>query len=164
MPGPLAATAGHFSPFSATASRIDAETTGWTAQRYGEYSLIGADVNGPPLTGPPADVTRMYQRDRAARYLDPLADPPRIPNQANAQALADHGYADAFAVLHDRTGDPQFTARTGRSDRIDTIHVSPPLVPAVTGGRLLDTPPGASDHRGVLVTIDTGLIAGHAAR
>lgn len=154
--GLLAAAAGHFSPFSPGRAQIDAECTAWTAQRYGEFSLIGADVNGPPLEGPSAEVALMNQRDRALRFLDPLADPPQVPNRANAQALANYGYVDAFTVLYQRTGDPRFQAKTGRSDRIDAIHVSRQMVPAVTGGELLDMSPG-DDHRGVLVRVDTDL-------
>ncbi len=36
--------------------------------------------------------------------------------------------------------------------------MSVPLVPALISYRLLDAPSGASDHHGVAITLDTGLI------
>lgn len=157
LPEPLAVTAGHFSPFSTVDALRDAELTGWTAQRYGRYAVIGTDANQQPEDEMP-DLGSMSRADIARRFTDPLADPPRVPRTDVARALAADGFRDAAVRLRELTGDEKtWRARTGRSGRIDWILISQALLPAVTAGQLLTTPPGAANHHGLSITIDTAL-------
>jgi endonuclease/exonuclease/phosphatase family metal-dependent hydrolase len=158
LPGPFGAAVTHLDPYSPDTARKEAQYLGFTARRYQPFALIGGDFNYPPLYGPAPDLSRMSILNRARRFKDPLAESPEVRNTDVARQLADDHFHDAFALLHQATGDPQFTARTGKSDRIDWIVVTDALVPAVVSGRLLDTPEGAADHSGVAVTVDTALI------
>lgn len=160
LPLPLAVCTTHLSPFSPMQALIEAELARWTALKRGsyKYAVIGADFNAPPLYGPAADVDRMTPLDRAARtVVGPGGE--ILPDTRVAEAFARVGFEDAFALLHMRTGDPQYIARTGQTDRIDRKLVSAHLASAVIAGQLLDTPEKAADHHGVAVTIDTRLAA-----
>jgi len=161
LPRLLAVCTTHLSPFSPAEALIEAQKTRWTALRHGDrkkddhyYAFVGADFNAPPLAGPPADVSRMNVLDRAARFRDAACT---IPNTDIAEAFADVGFTDASEILYEQTQDERFLARTGNSDRIDRILVTKRLRSAVVGGELLDTPPDAADHRGVMTRIDTDL-------
>lgn len=161
LPRLLAVCTMHVSPFSPVEALIEAQKARWTALRYGDrknddhyYAVLGADFNGPPLAGPPADVSRMNVLDRAARFRDAACT---IPNTDIAEAFAEVGFTDASEILDPQAQDERLFARTGRSDRIDRILVTHRLRSAVVGGELLDTPPDAADHRGVLTRIDTDL-------
>lgn len=162
LPRLLAVCTTHVSPFSSVEALIEAQKARWTALRYGDrkkddhyYSVVAADFNGPPLAGPPADVSRMNVLDRSARFRDAACT---IPNTDIAEAFADVGFSDAFEVLYENTQDERFLARTGNSDRIDRTLVTQRLRPAVVDGELLDTPPDAADHRGIQIRVDTALV------
>lgn len=155
LPEPLGVTVTHLSPFSTIDAVRDAQKTGYTASRYGRYSVIGGGFSYPPLYGPDPDLARMSTLSLARQFKDPLASPPVIRNTDVAQSLANDGYHDSFEILHRRTGNARYIARTGRSDRTDWTLVSGALVPAVADGELLDTPEGACEYRGLALTLDT---------
>lgn len=71
-----------------------------------------------------------------------------------AWTLAANGFVDAAWYLFQQTGDEELLRPTCLEERIDQIWVSAPLAPALTDYRLLDTLVGASDHHGVMVTLD----------
>lgn len=75
-----------------------------------------------------------------------------IPDRRVAEMLERCGYVDVAGHLYEQTDDPALLRRTGSDDRIDQIRVSGPLAPALRSYRLLDTPPGASDHHGIPAT------------
>jgi hypothetical protein len=82
LPGlaePLAVCVTHASPFDPIDTLRDTHKAAWTAARYGDNAVIGGAFNMHPLVGPPPDFTRMSLRDKALRYHDPRADPPRHP-------------------------------------------------------------------------------------
>jgi dienelactone hydrolase len=72
--------------------------------------------------------------------------------------LLQNGYVDVAARLYEKTGDESLLAPTATDDRIDQAYVSKPLADAITAYALLTTPPGASDHHGLVVGLDTDLI------
>lgn len=156
LPSPLAVTVGHFSPFSRVDALRDAELTGWTAQRYGPYALMGVDANQQPR-GEMPDLSRMKRSDIARRFTDPLADPPARPRTDVADALAADGFADCALRLHEMTENPRWRARTGASGRIDWLLATDPVLAMITGGQLLDQPEDAADHVGLAAVFDTGL-------
>lgn len=68
------------------------------------------------------------------------------------------GFVDAAWELFGKTGDAGLLARTASDDRVDQVPVSWPLAGAIVSYRLLDTPVGASDHKSLVVEIDTDKI------
>lgn len=80
------------------------------------------------------------------------------PDRRVAAKISENGFVDAAWHLYQRNGDEALLRPTGTDDRIDQVWVSAPLAGALTGYQVLDTPAGASDHHGLLVTLDTALI------
>jgi hypothetical protein len=66
------------------------------------------------------------------------------------------GFVDVAWHLYeqgDRKNETLLT-RTGTDDRIDQGWVSQPLAPAIVDYQVLDTPEGASDHKGFAFRLD----------
>jgi exonuclease III len=124
-----------------------------TSPLPGNYAPADPDSPAP-------DFAQMRPYNLASRTLldQEAADGRPVPDRRVARTLRRNGYVDAAWHLYQRTGDEQLLARTATDDRIDQIWVSAPLAPALHGYRILDTPPGASDHHGLVVHLDTDLI------
>lgn len=159
---PVTVVACHIDPRTPDEGKTEAGKICWRSSKLGRtgkageiYSLIAGDINAPPLVGPNADWPRMEPYDRAIRYCDPLADEPSQPNTDIAQAFAEHGYHDAASLLlakHPERTD--VLGPTGKTDRIDAIHLSDSLTDAVRDYRRLSTPHGASNHHGIRIDLD----------
>jgi exonuclease III len=109
---------------------------------------------------PEPDFAQMRPYNLASRTLldRQQADGRPVPDRRVARTLWHNGYIDAAWHLYQQTGDAQLLRRTATDDRIDQVWVSAPLAPAVRDYRVLDSPPGASDHDGLVVHLDTDLI------
>ncbi|RSM53962.1 hypothetical protein DMB66_37940 [Actinoplanes sp. ATCC 53533] len=147
----------HLSPYSAHQAIIEIELIATRAYRYGPLVVLGGDLNFPPEAGPDPLYEVMLPFNLASRtVLD--VDGVRSPNRQVAEALRRRGYLDTAWELYQRTRDERLLRRTANDDRIDRIHITEPLAPALLSYDLLDRPDGASDHHGVVITIDTDLI------
>ncbi len=160
LPAPLTVAAGHLDPYSGDKAIYEAKLLATRAYRYGPYAVIGGDMNYPPEDGPAPDYTQMRPYNLAARTLldDPTQSGELRPDRRSAWMLKKAGYLDTAWHLYQASGDETLLRRTASDDRIDRIHVSGPLGPAINNYRLLDEPAGASDHHGVAIDIDTDAI------
>ncbi|MEU5874161.1 hypothetical protein AB0A73_21725 [Glycomyces sp. NPDC047369] len=120
----------------------------------------GGDFNCAPAYGPPAASERMRPHHRMNRLADPTGADPGL-NLEPARALEDAGYVDVAAVLDACAARPgESTAslaertRTGTTDRINRLHLTPALAATPIAYRRLDTHPLASDHYGITATLD----------
>lgn len=158
LPQPLALVPCHLTPFSAEAAVVEAGYLARRALKYGQYAIIAGDLNYPPADpAHPAPAFRPDRPfDRATRTLADLGLPPeqRPPYRQVTQKLVHHGFVDVAWHLYQQTGDSALLRATGTDDRIDQGWVSNPLASAIRSYRVLDTPPGASDHAGLLFQLD----------
>lgn len=70
------------------------------------------------------------------------------------QVLRAGGMTDVAAHLTEARSDPSLRRHTGAGlVRVDQVHVTPALLPAVTDYRLVD-PRDARDHGGMVVTLN----------
>ncbi|WP_435124556.1 hypothetical protein [Actinacidiphila sp. bgisy144] len=164
LPAPLSFVPVHFSPFAAEEAFIEANWAGTRGYKYGPFAVLGGDVNYPPASDdhPNPQYSAMRPYNLGSRTLLPPAgiqpDAIPVPDRRIARKLAHLGYVDVAWHLYERTKDLALLAPTGSDDRVDQAWVSGPLAGAVTGYRLLDTPPGASDHHGFVFQLDTAAI------
>ncbi|MFJ1757252.1 endonuclease/exonuclease/phosphatase family protein [Kitasatospora sp. NPDC088134] len=162
LPAPLAVASVHLTPWGADKAVVEAQYVASRVYRYGPYAMAGGDVNySPAESWPEPEYGNQKPYNRGARTLlgDPeTAGPPQADRRV-AWKLRQNGLHDAARLVHERTGDASVLARTGTDDRIDQLWVSSPLAPAVVSYQLLDTPAGASDHHGLVVVLDTALVA-----
>lgn len=163
LPAPVSFVPVHFSPFSAQRALVEAGTVASRGYKYGPYAVLAGDVNFAPgsVDSPLPDYAQTRPYNIGARTLLPThgSGPEDLhPNRMVAQTLAHYGYLDVALHLYEQAKDPRLLAPTGSDDRIDQAWVSAAVAPAVSGYRLLDQPEGASDHRGLVFTIDTEAI------
>ncbi|MGW0885401.1 endonuclease/exonuclease/phosphatase family protein [Streptomyces sp. NPDC002671] len=160
LPAPLSFVPVHFTPFTADKARFEASTTAFRGYKYGPYVILAGDINFPPqqADSPLPDYRSMRPYNRGSRTLLPDPGRPLAPDRRVAQTLAHHGYVDVAWHQYQKDKDPGLLAPTGTDDRIDQVWVSTPMAPAVSGYRVLDQPEGASDHKGLVFTVDTDLI------
>jgi hypothetical protein len=125
---------------------------------------LAGDCNYAPATSahPLPDYAEMRPYNVGSRNLLPDGDiePGQTPepDRRVARKLVQNGFVDVAWRLFEKTKDEALLAPTGTNDRIDQAWVSGPLADAVSGYRLLDKPAGASDHHGLLFTLDTEAI------
>jgi hypothetical protein len=162
LSAPLCLVPMHLTPFDADAAVSEANLIATRGFKYGPYALLGGDVNYPPADpgNPEPDFVQMRPYNLASRTLldQQQADGRPVPDRRVARTLRHNGYVDAAWHLYQRTGDAQLLRRTATDDRIDQIWVSAPLASAIHGYRVLDAPPGASDHDGLVLHLETDLI------
>ena len=165
LPKPLSFVPVHFTPFDADAALSEANLVATRGYRYGPYAVLAGDCNYAPASSqsPSPDFSAMRPYNLGARTMLPAGDVVAghglEPDRRVARKLVQNGYVDVAWHLFAKTGDEGLLAPTGTDDRIDQAWVSGPLADAVDGYRLLDQPPGASDHQGLVFTIDTDLIS-----
>ncbi|MFB7270729.1 endonuclease/exonuclease/phosphatase family protein [Streptomyces sp. NPDC056244] len=161
LPAPLSFVPVHFAPFAAEKATIEAGTVASRGYKYGPYVVLGGDVNYPPASprSPLPDYSTMRPYNIGARTVRPEpGSTDRQPDRQVTEKLEAHGYVDVAWHLSQKEQNPALLDPTGTDDRIDQVWVSAPVAPAVSGYRLLDSPAGASDHKGLVFTIDTDLI------
>ncbi|MER5781262.1 endonuclease/exonuclease/phosphatase family protein [Streptomyces mobaraensis] len=157
LPAPLSVVSAHLDPHDSDIARSEAKYIATRGYRYGPYALIAGDINYPPAAAdhPQPAYEEMRPYNRAARTRLPSEVGGRlVPERRVAEKLEQSGYVDAAWHLFQKSGDKQLLARTGTDDRIDQAWVSTPLRDTVTEYRLLDSPAGASDHRGFALRLD----------
>ncbi|WP_432063874.1 hypothetical protein [Streptomyces sp. C10-9-1] len=97
----------------------------------------------------------MRPYNRAARTRLPSESDGRItPERRVAETLSYIGFVDAAWELYERSGDETLLRRTCADERIDQLWASMLLRDAITDYQLLDSPPDASDHHGLVVVLD----------
>ncbi|MFF4534116.1 endonuclease/exonuclease/phosphatase family protein [Streptomyces sp. NPDC001407] len=157
LPAPLSVVSVHLDPHDADIARSEAKYVATRGYRYGPYALIAGDINYPPASPdhPQPAYEEMRPYNRAARTRLPSeVDGRLVPERRVAEKLEQSGYVDAAWHLFQESGDKQLLARTGTDDRIDQAWVSTPLRDTITEYRLLDSPAGASDHKGFVLRLD----------
>lgn len=164
LPAPLSFVPVHFTPFSAEQALIEANYAATRGYKYGPFSVLSGDCNYAPAASshPLPEFTEMRPYNLGSRTLLPDGDmdvshTPE-PDRRVARKLVQNGYVDVAWHLYEKTKDEALLAPTGTDDRIDQAWVSSPLADAVSDYRLLDQPADASDHHGLVFTIDTDLI------
>jgi hypothetical protein len=157
LKAPLTFAACHVDPDSADRALDECRSVTAHVARYGPFAVIGGDFNFPPGNGPAPAYDRMLKHNLAARTLlqDPALQTPDQPDRRPAWALCKAGYLDVAWHLYQASGDKSLLRRTGHDDRIDRLHVSGPLGPAISNYQRLDKPDDASDHDGVMADIET---------
>ncbi|MFF1422047.1 hypothetical protein [Streptomyces sp. NPDC058280] len=165
LPAPLSFVPVHFTPFSAEQALIEANYTATRGYKYGPYAVLAGDGNYAPASSrsPLPDFSEMRPYNVGSRTLLPDGDfsPNQqfVPDRRVTGKLAHNGYVDvAWHLYKKNKKDEALLAPTGTDDRIDQAWVSGPLADAVSNYRLLDKPSGASDHHGLVFTLDTDLI------
>lgn len=164
LPAPLSFVPVHFTPFSAEQALIEANYAATRGYRYGPFAILAGDCNYAPASSrhPLPDFAEMRPYSLGSRTLMPEEDivsghKPE-PDRRVARKLVQNGYVDVAWHLYEKTKDEALLAPTGTDDRIDQAWVSGPLAGAVSGYQLLDQPAGASDHHGLVFTLDTEAI------
>ncbi len=133
--------------------------------KYGPYAVLPGDCNYAPTSSshPLPDFSEMRPYNVGSRTLLPqnnLTPGEGLePDRRVARKLVQNGCVDVAWHLFEKTKDERLLAPTGTDDRIDQAWVTGPLADAVSDYRLLDRSPGASDHHGLVFTIDTDLIS-----
>lgn len=154
----LTVISAHLSPWSAQAAACEAQLLIGRAYRYGGLGVIAGDVNHLPLGDDEPDWTLpLPPHNLAARTVRAAPGAPQAGNRCVGEVLAAGLMTDAAAHLACRSGDASLRAPTGKNIRVDQIHLTPPLVSALTSCQRI--PAGdLSDHAAVAVTLDTALI------
>lgn len=160
LSSPVAFVAAHLDPHSIHQAVIEAKLIGTRAQKYGPFGLVGGDVNYPPAHGPDPDMSEAKPFNIGARWRLPGPDEGGrlVPDRRVGLMLEHTGLVDTAWHLYEQTGEAELLARTAAMERVDQVWVTGALAPAVLTYRRL---PGgaASDHDGLLVTLDLGLLA-----
>ncbi|KPI02975.1 Endonuclease/exonuclease/phosphatase [Actinobacteria bacterium OK074] len=155
-PEPLVAISTHLTPYSAQAAAQEVQLLIARAYRHGGIALLGGDINHMPLGDDEIDWTRVkpYNRTSRCHRREHPTDPWR-GNRVVGQTLRDGEFTDVAAYLADRRSDPSLRGATGKHGllRVDQVHVTPALVPAVKDYWCVDPGPH-SDHRGVVAVLD----------
>lgn len=110
--------------------------------------MIAGDINHPPLGDPEPDWTTIQPYNRMARCLPRTSpDEPWRANTIVGQVLYSGGFTDVAAHISDTTNDPALREPTGKHGglRVDQIHVTPALRPAIAGAFRRDTT-ALTDH------------------
>jgi hypothetical protein len=106
------------------------------------------DAAGLPDEAYP-DFSKMKSYNRTSRCLPRgRSTDPWIPNEIVGKKLRDGDLTDVASFFAIARRDPSYLAITGRHGlvRVDQAHVTPALMPALTGYSRCDT---ASDHFGI---------------
>jgi endonuclease/exonuclease/phosphatase family metal-dependent hydrolase len=155
---PLTVISAHLSPWSAQAAAQEAQLLTGRAYRYGGLGVIAGDINHLPLGDDEPDWTLpLPAHNLAARTLGAAPGGPVTGNRCVGEVLAAGQMTDAAAWHAGLTGDQSLRAPTGANIRADQVHLTPPLVPALTACQRIATG-DLSDHAAVTVTLDTTLI------
>jgi hypothetical protein len=160
---PLAVATVHADPWAWIDTARELQRTVALVSEFNVWGVLGGDFNCPPAYGPPAEVAGMRPHHRMNRLADPTGSDP-APNLEPVRALEDAGYVDAAAVLDacaPRSGESDADwldrTRTGKTDRIDRLHLTPALARTPIAYQRLGASPYASDHFGAAATIDLEL-------
>ena len=155
---PLTVISAHLSPWSAQAAACEAQLLIGRAYRYSGSGVIAGDINHLPLGDDEPDWTRpLPAHNLAARTVRAAPGGPVTGNRCVGEVLAAGQLTDAAAWRAELTGDQSLRAPTGANIRADQVHLTPPLVPALTACERIGTG-DLSDHAAVTVALDTTLI------
>jgi endonuclease/exonuclease/phosphatase family metal-dependent hydrolase len=161
VPEPVVLISAQLTPYSAFAAADEARLLVARAHRQRAagklegLGIVAGDINHVPLGDPAPVWDEVSAPDRAARAV--VVDGELRPNYAVGHVFAAGAMTDVAAHLAEQHGDPTLRAITGWAGQVrtDQVHVTAPLVPAVTGYRSIDMRP-FTDHAAVVVDLDLG--------
>jgi endonuclease/exonuclease/phosphatase family metal-dependent hydrolase len=165
LPAPLVAISTHLTPYSSDTAAQEAQLLCARAYRHGGIAIVAGDINHPTLDDEEPDWTLVQPYNRTSRCLRREgADDPWISNRIVARTFRDGEFTDIAAHLADQRQDPSLRRPTGKAGllRVDQVHVTPALVPAVTDYRVVES--DYSDHRGLVFTLDLARADGSKIR
>jgi endonuclease/exonuclease/phosphatase family metal-dependent hydrolase len=151
---PVTVISAHLSPWSAQAAACEAQLLTGRAYRYGGYGIIAGDINHLAVGDPEPDWSGPLPPPNLASRTLLRPDGTVTGNRCVGEVLARGQMTDAAAWRAELTGDQSLRAPTGANLRVDQVHLTPPLVPALTGCQRIETK-DLSDHAAVTVTLDT---------
>ncbi len=155
LPGLLSVVPAHLTPYGSDKALQEASLIASRAYRHGPYAVIGGDINYPPAQGPDPDFSVLRPYNISSRTL--LTEPGKgyIADRRIGKKFMQAGFVDVAYHMYEKTNDPKYLARTAKDDRIDQFWVTKPLADAVVDYWLITSPEQASDHAGVVFTLDT---------
>lgn len=159
LPKPLSIVPTHLTPFSKEKAMTEASLVASRGYRYSPYVVIGGDINFSPAHGIEPNYDRMKPYNVASRVnIDPHNPDKREPAREVAQMFEKAGYIDAAYAMYGQTNDKHLLQHTCKMDRIDQFWVSEGLAPGIQSYRVNNTAPEASDHKAIIMQLDTSLI------
>lgn len=160
LPSLLSIVPVHLSPFGSDKALEEIGLITNRAYRYGPFAVLGGDLNYAPAQGPEPNYDEMKPYNFAMRTMldDPGEGESPTPDRRIGWKLAQAGFVDAAYYLYTKTDDRRFLDFTCTQDRIDQFWVTKPLANAIKDYWIVDAPEAASDHKGIVLQIDTELI------
>jgi endonuclease/exonuclease/phosphatase family metal-dependent hydrolase len=151
---PLVVISTHLTPYSADQAACEAQLLAARVYRHGGLGLIAGDINHPAFDDEEPDWSKVKPYNRSARCARRTGNEPWRSNRIVGQTLRDAELTDIAAHLADQRGEDSLRAPTGKAGllRVDQVHVTPALVPAIRDYRRLESP--FSDHHGVVCEFD----------
>ncbi|WP_143020251.1 endonuclease/exonuclease/phosphatase family protein [Sinosporangium album] len=158
LPAPLTVVSTQLSCYSAVQATIEAQTVLARTHKPQGLGLLGGDFNHVPMGDDEIDWSQVRPYNRTSRCLLPDPDAPDAPPKGNdvvGRVLKAADMTDVGAYVADQRGDPKLRAHTGVNGkvRVDQIHVTGALRPAIEDYWLVDTE-GYSDHHAVAARLD----------
>lgn len=159
LPQPLSVVPTHLTPFSKEKAMTEASLVASRGYRYSPYVVIGGDINYSPAQGIPPDYSQMKPYNVASRVNISADDPSkREPAREVAQMFEKAGYVDAAYEQYSKSNDDSMLQHTCKMERIDQYWVSKPLASSIKSYWTSNHTPGASDHKAIILQLDTALI------
>jgi exonuclease III len=160
LPKPLSIVPVHVNPFSKEKALAEVGLIASRGYRNGSFVVLGGDINFPPNDGiePDYNTMRPYNYMSRSVFTDLTENQPPTADRRVAQTLERAGYVDVAHALYKQNGNQTLLQKTAGEYRIDQFWVSQPLSPAIVKYWVVDTPEGASDHKGIVFQLDTDKI------
>lgn len=158
LPVPLVAISTHLTPYSANQAADEAALLAARLFKTGGVGVLAGDINHCTFDDPEPAWDQVPPYNRSARCLRREGDEPWRSNRIVGQTLRDADLTDVAAFLADQRGDSSLRTATGKTGliRVDQVHVTPALAPAIRDYRLLDS--DFSDHLGLIASLDLATI------
>lgn len=148
----------HLCPYSAQRASEEVQFIVSSAYKYSPFAVIGGDCNHSPAEGPAPDFANSRPYNLSSRtVIDSGDDTKLVPNRVVARTFTRAGFVDAAEHLYQQKQDDALRKPTtdGGDDRIDQFWVSQAIAPAVESYEMTDKNPDATDHFGIVITLDT---------
>lgn len=155
-PSPITVISAHLAPHSSVLAITEAQLLQSRVRRWGHPGIIAGDINHMPLHGPEPDWDSIPHHNRGSRTLLDPDHPEHVrADRRVVLALQRGGLTDVAAHLHQQTNDEELLAPTGvyGRTRVDQIHVTEQLTPAIVGYERLDHR-DLTDHHPVAAELD----------
>lgn len=162
LPELLTVTPVHLSFYSASKAEQEMQLIINKTLPKSPFAIIGGDINFSPAQGPVPDYNLSKPYNWAARTIieseEPLSPEAMQPNRSVAWTLKRANFVDVAQELYEQTQDEDLLTPTAVDERIDQFWVSAALAPAIVSCQKTTKNPEATDHAGVIITIDTDKI------